>query len=275
MFRRNVMRLFTKKTEGLVLVGSAEGDERIAVVTLNNPEKLNALTVNMGEEFKAAMEDLKQDKEVRGVVVTGAGRAFSAGGDLEFLKSRVETGATPLSSDNKTEMLKFYARFLSLKSLDVPVIAAVNGHAVGAGLCMAMAADIRIAALNAKLSVNFTRIGIHPGMAASYHLPRLVGPQQAAKMILTGAPVTGEQSVPMGLCLEALPAEQVLPAAIDLMKNIISADALCTGQAVQTLRSDISSMEEATDRESSCQAINFCEGGSVVEKNLNAMMKRA
>eukprot|EP01059_Diplonema_ambulator_P035620 TRINITY_DN8463_c0_g1_i1.p1 TRINITY_DN8463_c0_g1~~TRINITY_DN8463_c0_g1_i1.p1 ORF type:complete len:290 (+),score=99.78 TRINITY_DN8463_c0_g1_i1:41-871(+) len=276
MFRRSAARLFTKRTSGLVLVDNAGGDDRIAVVTLNNPDKLNALTVDMGNEFATVVKDLKADKDLRGVVVTGAGRAFSAGGDLAFLRSRVAVGAEDTTHAlNKEEMLRFYARFLSLKTLEVPVIAAINGHAVGAGLCMAMAADIRIAAADAKLSVNFTRIGIHPGMAASYHLPRLVGPQRAAQMILTGAPVLGEESVPMGLCLKALPADEVLPASISLMKEIVSADAMCTNQAVLTIRSGVSSQHEATDRESTCQSFNFREGGHIVASALDAMTKRS
>ena len=250
----------------------------IAIVTLNNPEKLNALTVAMGEEFKAVAEDLaKGGRDLRAVVVTGSGRAFSAGGDLDFLNSRVAIGAplTPESdAENKQCMLDFYARFLAIKKVPVPVISAINGPAVGAGLCLAMAADMRIVAHCAKLSVNFVKIGIHPGMAASYHLPRLVGPQQAARMILTGDVVTGEEAVKIGLCLESVPKDEVLETALALARKICRSTALPINQATATIREGMRTLEDATDRESSSQAQNFGIGGAAVVEGLSGVAKK-
>lgn len=111
----------------------------------------------------------------------GNGRAFSAGGDLKFLNDRMKIDA----NTNREEMLRFYRRFLSIRSLQVPTLAAINGVAVGAGLCLAMACDLRPAvAETAKLSVNFVRIGLHPGLASTHFFPLLLGPQIGAQLLL-------------------------------------------------------------------------------------------
>ncbi|KAJ9471250.1 3-hydroxybutyryl-CoA dehydratase-like protein [Diplonema papillatum] len=282
MLRRSAQRCFAAKSSGLVLVRKDDVNPAIAVVTLNNAEKLNALTVAMGDEFRGVMEDLRRAAEkdpakLRAVVLTGSGRAFSAGGDLEFLRSRVAAGAAlsaEARKDNKATMLDFYDRFLSIKRVPVPVLAAVNGHAVGAGLCLAMAADLRFVASGAKLSLNFSKIGLHPGMGASFHLPRLVGPQLAAKMILTGDNVDGAEAAAMGLCLEAVPAEQVLPSALALARRITASPPLAVNQAAQTLRRDLVSLHEALDRESTCQSFNFDSGASAVTAGLDAISNR-
>ena len=114
------------------------------------------------------------DVQVRAAILTGAGRAFSAGGDLDWLMARHRD--TP--ENNVAVMTEFYKRFLVLRRLPVPVIAAINGPAIGAGLCLAVGgADLRVASAGAKLGVTFTKLGLHPGMAATFFLPQLVGPQ--------------------------------------------------------------------------------------------------
>ena len=111
---------------------------------------------------------------MRAAILTGAGRAFSAGGDLDWLMARHRD--TP--ENNVAVMTEFYKRFLVLRRLPVPVIAAINGPAIGAGLCLAVGgADLRVASTGAKLGVTFTKLGLHPGMAATFFLPQLVGPQ--------------------------------------------------------------------------------------------------
>ena len=143
------------------------GDGRIAIVTFNDPKKLNALNADMGEEFKVVVNQLceEADSENLGaVVLTGEGRAFSAGGDLKFLRDR----ATDTPTRNATIMRRFYERFLSVRRLPVPVVAAINGPAIGAGLAVALACDVRIAAADAKMGITFVGLGLHPGMGSTH-----------------------------------------------------------------------------------------------------------
>ena len=135
---------------------------------------MNALTEPMGDALTAVVTRLRADPGVRCAVLTGAGRAFSAGGDLDWLMQRHRD--TP--ENNISVMTKFYKRFLVMRQIPVPVIAAINGPAIGAGLCLAVGgADVRVASSGAKLGVTFTKLGLHPGMAATHFLPQLVGPQ--------------------------------------------------------------------------------------------------
>eukprot|EP00754_Rhynchopus_humris_P044762 Rhum_TRINITY_DN4378_c0_g1::Rhum_TRINITY_DN4378_c0_g1_i1::g.14084::m.14084 len=282
MMRRTAARLFTTRSSGVVTVAKDATDPRIAVVTLNLPDKLNALTEEMGHTFSSTVKTLAAEatadpEDLRAVVLTGAGRAFSAGGDLEFLHSRVAVGA-PLdaaaAAANKASMLEFYSLFLCVKDLPCPVLAAVNGHAVGAGLCLAMATDLRVVASSAKLSVNFTNIGIHPGMAASHHLPKLVGAQMATKMILTGDAVSGDEAVDIGLALKAVPADAVLDEALALARRIVRSPVLPTNQATQTLRAGMPTQADAVERESTTQAQCFGEGGADVTAALEAIVAK-
>ena len=158
-----------------------EDDEQsgVKVLTLDRPDSLNAMTVEMGDAVQASVAQLSQlpPSELRALVITGAGRAFSAGGDMRFLHERRE--ATP--TDNADVMLNFYRRFLSIRSLPVPIICCVNGPAIGAGACFAMAADVRFTHAAAKIGFTFVGLGLHPGMGATHSLPAAVGPQVHAR----------------------------------------------------------------------------------------------
>jgi len=133
-------------------------------------------------------------------VLTGAGRAFSAGGDLGFLKDRGND--TP--SRNSVIMRRFYERFLSVRRLPVPVVAAINGPAIGAGLALALACDVRVARHDAKMGITFVQLGLHPGMGSTHFLPRIVGPQQASKLMLTGEVVDGIEAHRIGMVAEVV-----------------------------------------------------------------------
>ncbi len=130
---------------------------------------LVGISGELGDAFEQRIEELKSDSSLRAVILTGAGNAFSAGGDLEFLLNRTKSPA-PF---NVEEMLKFYNRFLCIRSLSIPTIASINGPAIGAGLCLAVACDLRIAAKDAVLSWSFATLGLHPGMAATHFTPQV------------------------------------------------------------------------------------------------------
>ena len=126
----------------------------------------------------------------------------------------------PARAKNHEFMRRFYGLYLSVRELPQPVLAAVNGHAIGAGCCVALACDIRIAAREAKLGLNFTRLGIHPGMGATWTLPRLVGPAHAADLLYSGRMLDGVEAERIGMVNRAVPAEQVLEETHELAASI-------------------------------------------------------
>lgn len=199
--------------EDAVLV---ERDRGVVVLTLNRPEIRNAMNPELTEAFSAAVEELRADPDARAVVVTGAGKAFCSGGDLSWIRPGPGADIPAI----RRKMRSFYPRFLAVRSLDLPVVAAINGAAVGAGLCLAMACDLRVAAEDAMLSAPFTRLGMHPGMAATYLLTRLLGTARAADLLLTSRALDGREAERWGLVNRAVPPGEVLPAAIELARQI-------------------------------------------------------
>jgi len=167
---------------------------RVAVVTLNDPARLNALTEALGDALGAALRGL-DGARAGAVVVAGAGGSFSAGGDLAFLRARAAAEPTA----NVATMRAFYARFLGpLRGCALPVVAAVEGAAVGAGAALATACDARVVARGARVGFTFAHLGIHCGMGSSYFLPRAVGPEAAARLLLTGDIASGEEMAALG-----------------------------------------------------------------------------
>ncbi len=167
----------------------------VALLVLDNPDQRNARSDAMTEAWSAAVADLSGDPTVRAVVVTGEGSAFCSGGDTSWIAS--EPDATV--DDLRRRMLPFYRAWLGIRSLEVPTIAAVNGAAIGAGLCLALACDIRYAATSARLGVPFVKLGMHPGMAATWSLPEVVGPAAARDLLLTGRLVGADEALRLGL----------------------------------------------------------------------------
>ena len=147
------------------------------------------------------MEALAGDPEVRVVVVTGEGTAFCSGGDPRWIAGEPEASVDRL----RTRMIGFYRAWLSIRRLEVPTVAAVNGPAVGAGLCLALACDLRYAAAGATMSAPFVRLGMHPGMAATFLLPNVVGDAAARDLLLTGRSVDAEEARALGLVSRVLP----------------------------------------------------------------------
>lgn len=193
-------------------------DHGVVLLRLNLPELRNAMTDELTQAWVAALEELRTDRDVRAVVVTGEGKAFSAGGQLSWLE---ESGSMS-ADDLRTRMLSFYRAWLAIRTLDVPSIAALNGAAVGAGLAMALACDLRYAAPEAALSMPFTSLGIHPGMASTFLLPEVVGLSVAREMLLTGRVMRGAEALAVGL------VNQIFPAA-SLREDVLSvADTIAT-----------------------------------------------
>jgi len=188
----------------------------VALVTLDLPERRNMMSAAMTASWGRAMSALAVDRGVRAVVVTGVGTAFCSGGDLSWIGG--EPGATV--DDLRARMLPFYRTWLSVRDLEVPTIAAVNGAAVGAGLALALACDLRYAAQDARLGAPFTSLGMHPGMASTWLLTEVAGPAVARELLLTGRMVTGEEAAVMGLVNRAVPAGEVLDEALRVAVDV-------------------------------------------------------
>lgn len=162
LIKRNIGYIVAGATRNATTLVETSITDNIGLITLNDPARLNALTVEMGDAFLVAVDQMiaaAKQQQVRAVVVTGKGDAFSAGGDLNWLTERHSTA--PFL--NSSIMVDFYNRFLSVRKIPVPTICAINGSAIGAGMCMTLACDMRIAASNAKLGFTFSKLGIHPG----------------------------------------------------------------------------------------------------------------
>lgn len=207
--------------EHLRVEPAAEG---VALVVLDQPDRRNAMSEPMTTAWGEAMAALRRDPDVRCVVVTGEGDVFCAGGDLSWIGGEPGAGVAQL----RDRMATFYRTWLSVRDLDVPTVAAVNGHAVGAGFAIALACDLRVVAEDARLSVPFTSLGLHPGMATTWLLPELAGPAVARDMLLAGRVLTGVEAVALGLAGRAVPAAQVLDEALATAARVAAAAPLAT-----------------------------------------------
>lgn len=187
-----------------------EHDGAIGVVTLDRPANRNSMTAELLDAFVAALAAARAVTDLRCLIITGSGPCFSAGADFRAIVQR-DDGARPLAPHERS--LAMYQPFLSVLDVEVPVIGALNGHAVGGGFGLALCCDLRIGAHEGRYGANFARLGLHPGMAITHLLPRLVGVARAADLLFTGRLVDGVEAHAMGLLGEVVPASDVLPRA--------------------------------------------------------------
>jgi enoyl-CoA hydratase/carnithine racemase len=191
----------------------------VALVTLDRPERANAMTDDMFRELVALAAELNGDDTLRVVVITGAGKAFCAGYDLALADDLPTIGA--LGMLDKQELAA--RAMVGIRGIRVPVIAAVNGPAAGGGLALALAADIRLVAPSGVFNAAFTRIGLHAGdLGCSWLLTRLIGPARTSEICFTGRLVGAEESVAIGLANALHPADDLLDAAYALADAIMA-----------------------------------------------------
>jgi enoyl-CoA hydratase len=188
----------------------------VALLTLDNPELRNAMSDEMTASWSAAVAELAADRAVRAVVVTGEGSAFCSGGNTSWIASEPDATVDRLRS----RMLPFYRAWLSIRSLEVPTIAAVNGAAIGAGLCLALACDLRYAATGAKLGVPFVRLGMHAGMGGTHLLPEVVGDAHARDLLLTGRVIDAEEALRIGLVSRVLEPPGFLDEVLEIAAGV-------------------------------------------------------
>ena len=223
-------------------------------ITLNDPDNLNAMGEPMAAEFSALVEKLRSEPQpLRAIIMTGAGRAFSAGGNLEMLEKKQNLSG----EENRLLMLKFYHSFLGILSLNIPLIAAINGHAIGAGLCVAAACDVRIASDQAKFGVTFTKLGLHPGMGGTYFLPKIVGVSCATELMLSGRVIDSAEALRIGLVSKVVPAADLTAQSEVLANEVASCGPESVRQVLSTLRSGSTSLSSALEHEALCQSINY------------------
>ncbi|MDI3315608.1 MAG: enoyl-CoA hydratase [Mycobacterium sp.] len=185
-------------------------DHRVALITVNDPDRRNAVTAAMSAQLRAAVTQAQADADVHAVVVTGAGKAFCAGADL-----------TALRDADEPALLRIYDGFMAVAECTLPTIAAVNGPAVGAGLNLALAADVRIAGAGAVFDARFLKLGLHPGGGATWMMQRAVGPQVARAALLFGMCLDAESAVRHGLALSV--ADDPVAAALELAAGAAAA----------------------------------------------------
>ena len=193
-------------------------DDDVGILTLDRPDQRNSMTPELLDAFADASARARADTAARCLVVTGSGASFSAGADLRSALQRAGGDRPP-----HERSFAMYEPFLSLLDVAVPVIGALNGHAVGGGFGLALVCDLRIGALDAKYGANFVRLGLAPGMAISYLLPRLIGAARASELLLTGRLVDGREAERLGILNRAVPAADVMPAAMALAREIAAA----------------------------------------------------
>ena len=174
--------------------------------------------------------------------------------------------------ENRAEMLKFYDSFLSILDLRIPLIAALNGAAVGAGLCLACACDIRIASTDAKLGFTFLKLGLHPGMGGTYFLPRIIGPSAAAELLMTGRIISAEEAFRIGLVSKVCERAALLSEVDTIANEILACGPQATAQLVETMRGDGAHLDSALAREAVCQSVNY--GSAEFAEGITAIKER-
>jgi enoyl-CoA hydratase len=232
----------------LLLVDRAGDDDRVAIVTLNAPERRNSLTLEMVQEISSTFDALEADDGVGAVVVTGAPPAFCAGADLSHL------GGSQGGS-RETGMRDIYEGFLRVGRSPLPTLAAVNGAAVGAGMNLALCCDVRVAARSAKFDTRFLQLGLHPGGGHTWMLRRAVGPAVAAAMVVFGDVLDGAASERCGLAWRCYDDDALLEGSIAMASRAASAPRALALRVKQTLAAmaTVATHEEAVDVELEAQ----------------------
>lgn len=205
-----------------------ERSGHIATITIA-VDKYNFLDAQVMQLLLDAFNELHEDRECRAMVLTSKGDCFSAGANFNDSQGEIDINVVK----------QFYASAAQLFNVDIPIVAAIRGPAIGAGLGIAMVADFRYACPEARFSANFTQLGFHPGFALDFTLPRVIGRQSATRLLLTGERVSGEEAYTLGLIDKLVPQDQVVDAATNFAEQIASSAPLATRSLIRTLKSGL------------------------------------
>jgi enoyl-CoA hydratase len=191
-----------------------EKKDQIGILTINRPQKLNAISSELTAELRRFLDEIEGDEDLRILIITGAGdKAFVAGADINELIERDAKGGRKISRERQ----EIFSR---IENLQVPVIAAINGYALGGGLELALACSIRVCSEKAQFGAPEVKLGIIPGDGGTQRLPRLVGPGRAMEMILTGNFIDAQEAYRIGLVNKVFPASELMEKAFELAQQI-------------------------------------------------------
>ncbi|HEU4794217.1 MAG TPA: enoyl-CoA hydratase-related protein, partial [Pyrinomonadaceae bacterium] len=223
----------------------------IVTITLNRPDKLNAFIGHMRRDLAEALEHAGSDRSIRVVIITGAGRAFCAGGDVRFMADLMQRH----DSEEFARILGAGRRvILAIRQMNKPVIAAVNGPASGAGSNLALACDLRIAATTATFSQSFLKVGLHPDWGGTFFLPRLVTPNKACELFFLGEAIDADEALRLGLVNQVVAPEELESATIQLAERLRAAPPIALAAAKQAVyASEAASLEEMLRYETEAQ----------------------
>lgn len=228
-------------------------DAGVATVTLNRPDAMNALNMGLKRDLAQVVRELADDGDVRCVVFTGAGRAFSAGGDI----GEMELNDTPVRSRSRLQVL-LRDVFISIAEMEKPTVAAVNGHAHGAGLSLALACDLIVAADTATMSCAFSKLGLLPDCGALYFLPRRLPMSVAKELVFTGRRFSAADALEMGLVNRVVPAGELPDAVRELASGLAAAPTVALGLAKRLLDQSLqSTLPEMAQLEAFGQAVLY------------------
>ena len=258
-----------KKYETIVLVKN----ENIATITLNRPEKLNAESPKLAEELVDVFGVVDEDEDVRVVVITGAGRAFCAGADLkERFLQRAENRKKGIVEDVTREFSELGC--LALTKVRKPVIAAINGVAIGIGCTLALACDIRIASENARFSLPFARVGLMPEFGSTYFLPRLVGMGKACELVFTAKMIDAKEAKEIGLVNQVVPHEKLGEATYEMAKSILKLAPLSIQLSKRALYHGMSAPDLASQLQYEAFAVNYLFRTEDLEEGARAFFEK-
>ena len=216
-------------------------NDGIQTITLNRPDKLNAFIGHMRRDLAEALEHAASDRSVRVVIITGMGRGFCAGGDVEFMAQLMERG----DAEEFARILGAGRRvIIAIRQMTKPVIAAVNGPAFGAGCNLAFACDLRVASTTATFSQSFVNVGLHPDWGGSYFLPRLVSPAKACELFFLGDSIDAQEALRLGIVNRVVEPEQLENATMELATRLRSAPPIALAAAKHSVY-----MSQAADLE--------------------------
>ncbi len=196
--------------------------ERVGIITLNRPDRLNAWTYDMNDEIHDAIEACNEDPGIGAIIITGAGRGFCAGADVQGFNNSIEAREAADGRRGAMDGRRYDEHLAAFLRRSKPLIAAVNGPSIGVGLTLTLPMDIRIASEQARFSMRFIRMGITPEVASTTYLPQIVGLQNALDLILTARIIDAPEALRMGLVVRVVPGDQLMDAALAVASEIAS-----------------------------------------------------